>query len=225
MELYFIRHGETEYNKLGISQGHLPNIFLNEKGMRQSKLTGNYLKNYRITDKNFDIIYCSPLDRAKHTCDIISKILNIKNIVYDDRLKELDMGLFSGKLKTIKYKALDILKNEYKNKYNNDPIELKKNINELEEMFFDKYKMETTQASKKRGLSFMKDIVKSNHKKILIISHGKIMNNTFQGLFNTSQKFEDDMLETTNCFICYMLYNDNKYKMIMPPNNTHLKIE
>ena len=224
MELYFVRHGETDHNKFGISQGQLPGISLNQTGINQSLKTAEYLKEYRIIDKNFDVIYCSPLDRAKETCNIISKIINNKNIIYDDRLMELGMGDFSGIKKDIRYKTLNIFKEQHKKKYKNDPIEIKKNINELDLTYFEKFKMETNKNAANRGISFMNDLVKSNYKKILIVSHGKIMENIFKSIFNTTQKFKDEMIECTNCFICYMIYKDNKYKMIMPPSNIHLKI-
>ena len=41
--IYFIRHGETSYNREGRVQGHL-DIELNEKGIREEKDIKNYLK-------------------------------------------------------------------------------------------------------------------------------------------------------------------------------------
>jgi broad specificity phosphatase PhoE len=46
-EIYFIRHGETEWNKLGMSQGSEADIELNETGRKQALLTGKYLDKFR----------------------------------------------------------------------------------------------------------------------------------------------------------------------------------
>ena len=42
---------------------------------------------------NIDLIYCSPIERAKHTLKLCNLDKNIPVIV-DDRLKERDMGMY-----------------------------------------------------------------------------------------------------------------------------------
>jgi len=49
-----------------------------------------------LKKKKIDFIYCSPLHRTKQTCEIINKEVK-KKIVYDDRLKETNFGIFNGK--------------------------------------------------------------------------------------------------------------------------------
>lgn len=87
--LYFVRHGETDYNKNKIIQGQL-DIPLNETGINQAKAVAEDLKDY-----NFDVIYCSPLSRAKVTAETINKYHNVP-IIFDDRLKEFDAGKREG---------------------------------------------------------------------------------------------------------------------------------
>ena len=57
-------------------------IKLNQKGLSQAEETSNRLKEF-----DFDIIYCSPIKRAKQTASIIGEGRNC-NIVYDERLRE-----------------------------------------------------------------------------------------------------------------------------------------
>lgn len=57
-----IRHGQTEYNLLGIVQGSRVNTSLNDKGIRQSKAFYNFYK-----DVKFDRIYTSKLNRSIET--------------------------------------------------------------------------------------------------------------------------------------------------------------
>ena len=65
MEIIFIRHAEKE------KTGEDP--YLTKKGIKQSKHLANRLKR-----ENFDEVYCSDLDRAKQTAEIVSKQIGIK---------------------------------------------------------------------------------------------------------------------------------------------------
>ena len=96
-EIYFIRHGQTDENSLGIRQGAEIDSELNELGREQAKKSGKYLKKYRIKDKNFDCILSSPLKRAIETAEIIGKELKLsKKIEILDSLIELSRGKMSG---------------------------------------------------------------------------------------------------------------------------------
>jgi len=88
--LYLFRHGETNWNKLGIIQG-ISDIPLNFTGIEQAKQLGQFFLN-----KKLDIIYSSHLKRAKQTGDIIAKKLNIKIIKAKD-LREVSFGKAEGK--------------------------------------------------------------------------------------------------------------------------------
>lgn len=87
MELYIIRHGETEWNKKRLLQGQ-SNIQLNEKGRELAEITGHAINNI-----SFDKIYSSPLDRALETARIIT---GRTDIITDDRLKEICFGIGEG---------------------------------------------------------------------------------------------------------------------------------
>ena len=93
MELYVIRHGQTEWNILKKVQGKA-DISLNEKGIEQARQTKKELDNEKI-----DLIICSPLKRAKETAQIINENRNIP-IIVDDRISERDFGEFEGMSKT-----------------------------------------------------------------------------------------------------------------------------
>ena len=129
-EIYLIRHGETEHNKLGIPQGSEVNPSLNETGVSQATITGKYLKKYNhiISKANRHIIFTSPMLRAKETATIISAELEIKAVIEDDNLIERSSGLVNPANKD-KFKKSKYYK-EYKEieeEYNHiiDPIEKK----------------------------------------------------------------------------------------------------
>ena len=87
--IYFVRHGETDYNKEGRAQGHA-DIPLNEAGLSQARDVAEKLKGVDI-----DLIYSSPLKRARVTADTINKYHNVE-VINDDRLKELYLGNRQG---------------------------------------------------------------------------------------------------------------------------------
>jgi broad specificity phosphatase PhoE len=90
MELYFVRHGETEFNKHHQLMGQRIDAALDETGLQQAHEVIAKLP------KEFDIIYSSPLKRAAQTAKIIADYFD-KNIEIRDELKERDFGTLSGK--------------------------------------------------------------------------------------------------------------------------------
>lgn len=85
-----VRHGESFDNVNRVLCGQR-NPRLTRKGIAQAERTAEKLRN-----KNFDLIYCSPLLRAKETCEIINKYHKLC-VIYDDRLMERNYGVFHGK--------------------------------------------------------------------------------------------------------------------------------
>ena len=67
MEICLVRHGETNWNKIGKLQGHT-DIELNKNGIIQANACADYLYN-----TNCELIITSPLKRAKQTAKIIAE--------------------------------------------------------------------------------------------------------------------------------------------------------
>lgn len=88
--LYFVRHGETEWNRVGRYQGST-NVPLSETGLRQADITADYL-----ADFSFDGIFTSPLDRARITAEKIAEKHHMEPVVMPD-LSELCFGEWEGK--------------------------------------------------------------------------------------------------------------------------------
>jgi broad specificity phosphatase PhoE len=99
-ELCLIRHGETDWNLHGLTQGST-DIPLNDFGREQARLTGAYL-----TDFAWDAVYASDLGRAYETATIIADSVGLKSIAREPRLRERSFGEAEG---------LDI--NERKSRY------------------------------------------------------------------------------------------------------------
>lgn len=89
MIVYFIRHGETDWNKDGKLQGRV-DIPLNTEGRQVAELTGEALK-----EVPFDVAFTSPLMRAYETAEIILRGRKIP-IIKEDRIIEVGFGAYEG---------------------------------------------------------------------------------------------------------------------------------
>lgn len=89
MELYIIRHGETDWNKEKRLQGR-SDIELNSYGIELARITSDALK-----DIKYDVIYSSPLKRAYTTAEIIRRDRPVE-IITDERLVEMSFGDLEG---------------------------------------------------------------------------------------------------------------------------------
>ena len=90
MDLFVIRHGQSEADILKVIEGRA-NFNLTELGNKQAETMANWVKENYLINK----IYSSPLNRAKQTAEYISKIFGI-GIIFDDDLMEWKNGLIAG---------------------------------------------------------------------------------------------------------------------------------
>jgi broad specificity phosphatase PhoE len=88
--IYIVRHGQTEWNVEHRLQGHQDSP-LTELGVQQAEWLGESIQNERI-----DVIYTSSSPRASRTAEIIRGARQIE-IIENDRLKELNLGIWEGK--------------------------------------------------------------------------------------------------------------------------------
>lgn len=95
-ELWFIRHGETDWNRERRIQGQT-DIPLNEIGHAQASAIARSLSNLHDGLDEFDL-YVSPLQRPRQTMQYIVDTfgLNWANIIIDNRLTELNFGELEG---------------------------------------------------------------------------------------------------------------------------------
>lgn len=85
MRVVLLRHGQTDLNRKHLIQGSSVDHSLTTAGRDFAIRSA---ANFDIAD--FDLVYCSPLKRAKETADIFVK--NKKKLIFDDRIKERDFG-------------------------------------------------------------------------------------------------------------------------------------
>lgn len=88
-EIVVVRHGETEWNVGEIYRGRI-DINLDELGIKQAELLGEYLSNAKL-----DAIYSSPLRRALDTANIIARHQKI-GVQVVDGLIDFGYGEWQG---------------------------------------------------------------------------------------------------------------------------------
>ena len=151
MEVYIVRHGQVPHNVL--KQYNVKDEDLTNIGIEQAL----ELKE-KIRDIDFDIIYSSPLIRAKHTAEIITD--NNKSIIFDDRLKERNCGSLSGQSLKVTNRS------EYWNYYTNIQYGTSENIKD----FF------------KRVSNFLNELKTKDYESVLIVGHSGV-SKAFSGYF------------------------------------------
>ena len=139
----FVRHGVTAWNKEGRLQGS-SEIPLDDDGIEMAKYVAN-----RLAEEQWDVIYTSPLSRAKQTAEIIAASKLGVPLIEDSRLREFGGGQIEG---TTEGERLE--------KWGEAWRELGLGI-------------ETDDAIISRGIAFIEDI-KATHEgqRVLVVSHG-----------------------------------------------------
>jgi len=98
--IYYIRHGETEWNAVGRFQG-TRDIPLNARGRDQAVTAGAILSCLLAGDRRAPAamsFVASPLGRARRTMELVREVLKLPAAGYDvdDRLREIGYGEWEG---------------------------------------------------------------------------------------------------------------------------------
>jgi probable phosphoglycerate mutase len=85
-KIIFVRHGQAEHNVLEMSSSALDKHPLTKLGEEQAKKAAE-----KLQSEDIDVVYASPILRAKQTAEAYTKRAG-KEIIFDDRLKEITSG-------------------------------------------------------------------------------------------------------------------------------------
>lgn len=88
-----MRHGETEWNRVGRFRGHI-DVPLNERGIEQARLVAERLKTIQA-----NAIFASPLSRTMETAQAIAAF-QLRRPIQHDGLLDLNYGAWEGKSTT-----------------------------------------------------------------------------------------------------------------------------
>lgn len=94
--LYFVRHGETDWNAEGRLQGQRDTP-LNALGRVQAEQAAHKLAALAVDPAGLDYL-ASPMARTRETMEILRRTLGLSPVEYrtDDRLKEITFGRWEG---------------------------------------------------------------------------------------------------------------------------------
>ncbi len=147
MNIYFVRHGQTNYNVLNLcNDDPCKNVYLTKLWKQQAKIVSKKLKRIK-----WDLVFISELPRTKETALIITNNNNNIEFEIDSRINDRKTG-YDSKLVSDFHIAL---KPDFFNlKFNNG---------------------ESFQEEKKRVFSFLNDLKKKNCKNILVVTHNEIL--------------------------------------------------
>ena len=166
-----IRHGVTEWNQLGKSQG-LTDIPLNEEGNKQARSLADHLG----IEGGWDFIVSSDLLRAVQTAEHLSDKLHIPILFYDHRIREIDCGQIEGTTEGERLQRWGV------------------NWREQD------LGMEKAADVAKRGMDFLKELDDTYpDKRILMVSHGALIGVTLQYLL--PNQFPKTFIENTSLTI------------------------
>lgn len=161
MKLYVMRHGQIDWNVLEKIQG-CTDIELNETGLQQAENAKQKFNEYEI-----DLIFCSPLKRAKKTAEIVNQDKKVP-IICEKKIVERNFGYLEGMTNS---EIKDIMKK--KDFWNYQANIKNKNVESISEIC-------------DRVWGFLEEIKeKYQDKNVLLVTHGgtaKVINSYFKGI-------------------------------------------
>ncbi len=95
----FLRHGETENNRLGLVAG-ASDVPLNATGQAQARAAAQ-----RLAASGVDAIWSSPLQRARDTADCVAQVLGLPVLVVPE-LAERNWGELEGRPRELRQRGV-----------------------------------------------------------------------------------------------------------------------
>ena len=154
MALYFVRHGETEWNVKKKIQGKT-DIPLNENGLAQARALAAELAGRGLAVGG---VYSSPQLRAAQTGEIVAQALGVKCVLVDG-LREMDLGEWEGS-------NWDIIKETYGETYR---------YWNTHRRYTHTPNGESYDEVLKRTFEALKDILAREKQSVLIVSHSAVL--------------------------------------------------
>lgn len=186
MELWIVRHGQTEGNVQGVMMGGGCDYPLTEEGVRQAESLRD-----NLVDKDFDKILCSSNQRAKDTLEIaLSKSYNVQ---YEDRLKEKSYGNFTN----VKKSDVD---ESVLAEMEGDPYNFRF---EGGESFADVVV---------RSGEFLSDLIKQDYDRVLIITHQNVIRALIANMLNLEEEVLE--MEFSNCSVTRIEYDGDGFRIL-----------
>jgi broad specificity phosphatase PhoE len=200
--IYLIRHGETEYNRMGVVQGSGIDADLNQKGREQALA---FYEKYKSVP--FDNIYISKLKRTLQTVQSFIE----KGMPYEalEGLNEISWGEKEGKIPNSKD---DVIYADLLSAWNNGFTEIAPLGGESPE---------DVALRQRKALDYI--LTKSEEKTILIAMHGRAMRILLAQILSVPLSKMDQFHHSNTCL--YKLeynYKTGSFNLLLRNNTDHL---
>jgi len=197
--IYFIRHGETDFNQKGIIQGSGVDSDLNEKGREQAQAFFDHYKN-----EDFDLLICSALKRSYQTiAPFIELGIPLKRFA---EINEMSWGIFEGKPNSPEMKTVYAEMISQWDTGNFDArIESGESARELSD----------------RLIAFLEILKKMPEKKILVCTHGRTLR-CMMTVLKGQHLREMENYRHSNTGLFLTKYQNGKFQVITENDKTHL---
>ncbi|NJO91940.1 MAG: histidine phosphatase family protein [Chloroflexia bacterium] len=199
-EIYFVRHGQTEWNIERRYQG-CGDSPLTEQGVNQAKALSKHIENV-----HFDAIYCSPRGRAQETAKIVRGNRDLEIITVDD-FQEINVGEYEGRL-------YDDMKNENPDLYHG--------FWESPDLFLPKTGESFTDVGNRTYPALLKIAKKHSGQRVLIVSHAVAIMSALNKIAGIPlHRFWEKMLHQTSLSIAE--YENGEFSIIKYGSTKHLE--
>jgi probable phosphoglycerate mutase len=197
--IYIIRHGETDFNKLGIVQGSGIDSDLNPRGVQQA---ANFYAFYK--EINFQKIYTSALKRTQQS--VLPFIETGKPYQILPELNEISWGIFEGKPQNESERlAYWEVVNGWKNGNYSAKIEAGESAAEMQA----------------RQLPVVQLLKAQKEDCVLIATHGRAMKSLLCTLLNLPLSAMESF-EHSNLCLYIVNFNGETFELISRNSTTHL---
>jgi probable phosphoglycerate mutase len=198
--IYLIRHGETDFNKLGIVQGSGINSELNEKGKQQAQSFYQYYK-----DIQFQKIYTSALIRTQQS--VLPFIEAGRSYQIFPELNEISWGVFEGKPQNeAERKAYWDVVNAWKFGDFSAKIEAGESAEELH----------------LRQQSFIQFLRLQKESCVLVATHGRAMKSLLCAMLQLPLT-QMETFEHSNLCLYILEFNGSTFELLSRNNTQHLR--
>jgi len=196
--IYLVRHGETEFNRLGVFRGRF-DVDLNEVGLKQARETGGAL-----VGEGIELILTSPLRRAAVTAQTIAAALGIGYEV-DEAFNNINLGSWQG---VPKKKVMEDYPDEWR-RWTTEPEHLVVPGGE------------SVEDVRERASARLKDIVSVRDGAIAIVTHRSVIKVLAAFMLNVPPPYFWKFY-TDNAAYCVFEHAGGAFTLISWNRNSHL---
>ena len=198
MRVYFFRHGQTEWNRDKIVQGHTA-VKLTEKGIKQAQRLAK-----AVEDVKFDRMIASDLYRTRQTAAIVFG--EGANIEYDERVRELNNTPVAGRTR-------DDLIAEYGEKF----------IYASKTLDYSYFGGESDKELIARVGSFLDYLAEDTESETVgVVTHGGVIHAVVANVLCIQDTMRMDSFGVGNCTITVVDYKDGRWKLIHLNNKAEI---